>query len=300
MQAMILAAGLGSRLLPHTLVKPKPLFPVLNTPLLLLLVRRLQRLGFDYILVNCYHLHEQIEDALRDIAGVRVIVEDMPLETGGGLRNARQYMRDEPLLVTNGDIYHTIDLAKFYQDFAGSEQLVTLAVHDYPKFNTVAVSGNQVVGFDCQETGAKNLAFTGIHLIDPHILQGIVPGDKSSIINLYREMIAAGRAVHYTRVDGAFWTDIGTPDAYLALHEGLLTGSIPAWRELQWSGEPTVIHPEARLTGASRCQSWCSLGRIQAEAVSFDGVVAWDDVVLHKGECYANCILSPAVEQRTS
>ena len=70
MQAMILAAGLGTRLLPHTLIRPKPLFPILNQPLLLLTIKRLQMLGFDHIVVNCHHLREHIVGVLDGVQGV--------------------------------------------------------------------------------------------------------------------------------------------------------------------------------------------------------------------------------------
>ena len=113
---MILAAGLGTRLLPHTLIRPKPLFPVLNQPLLLATIRRLQNLGFDHIVVNCHHLRQQVATALNGIAGVILQEEEVILGTGGGLRRALNLFRDEPLLVSNGDIYHTIDFLRLYNE----------------------------------------------------------------------------------------------------------------------------------------------------------------------------------------
>ena len=110
MQAMILAAGFGTRLLPYTELRPKPLFPLLNKPLLLLTIERLQRAGFDHIVVNCHHLRDQIVDLLQDLRGVVVQQEDIILGTGGGLRLALNVFRNEPVLVTNGDIYHSVDL----------------------------------------------------------------------------------------------------------------------------------------------------------------------------------------------
>ena len=88
MQAMILAAGFGTRLLPYTRYLPKPLFPVLNTPLLSAVVRRLKNFGFSRIVVNCHHLGEKIIAALEDIDGVTIQFEEMILGTGGGLRRA--------------------------------------------------------------------------------------------------------------------------------------------------------------------------------------------------------------------
>ena len=80
MQAMILAAGFGTRLLPYTQYLPKPLFPVLNTPLLLATVKRLQSSGFAPIIVNCHHLGEQIVDCFQDIPGVIIQQENNLLD----------------------------------------------------------------------------------------------------------------------------------------------------------------------------------------------------------------------------
>ena len=139
MQAMILAAGFGTRLLPHTLIRPKPLFPILNQPLLLLTVKRLQNLGFDNIVVNCHHLREQVVSVLNGIPGVIVQEEEVILGTGGGLRTALSHFRDEPLLVTNGDIYHTVNMLGLYNHHVTRRNAVTLAMHNYPRFNNVMI-----------------------------------------------------------------------------------------------------------------------------------------------------------------
>ncbi len=136
MQAMILAAGFGTRLLPHTKIRPKPLFPVINTPLLLLTIDRLKHFGFSRIVVNCHYLREQIVQAVAEIPGVIVQEEEKILGTGGGLRQALTSLDEGPLLVTNGDIYHTIDLGQLYMYHGERGNAVTMAMHDYPRFNT--------------------------------------------------------------------------------------------------------------------------------------------------------------------
>ena len=175
MQAMILAAGFGTRLLPHTLLRPKPLFPLLNHPLLLLTIRRLQNAGCDHIVVNCHHLREQIVAALAGLPGVVVLEEETLLGTGGGLRGALAHLRDEPLLVTNGDIYHTVDFAGLYDRHLARRARVSLAVHDYPRFNTIRIAGDSIAGF-AAAPGEGSLAFTGLHVLDPEILETIAPG----------------------------------------------------------------------------------------------------------------------------
>lgn len=143
MQAMILAAGLGTRLLPYTQYRPKPLFPVINKPLLVCTVGMLQRFGAEKIVVNCHHLRDQIVEKMAGHEHVVIQEEETILGTGGGVRRAVKHLADEPLVLTNGDIYHEIDIQALYKQHQGSGAEVTLAMHEYPRFNTVDVEGGK-------------------------------------------------------------------------------------------------------------------------------------------------------------
>lgn len=288
MQAMILAAGLGTRLLPHSALRPKPLFPILNIPLLLLTIQRLQRAGCDHIIVNCHHLKEQVVEVLRNVSGVVIVEEEQILGTGGGLRNAMCHLRDEPLLVTNGDIYHTIDYRALYDRHVGQEGSVTLAMHDYPRFNTVQVKGDRVVEFTGQ-AGLLQLAFTGLQVLNPEILLQLRVGEYSCIIELYKKLISAGHILRVLRVDDCFWTDMGTPEDYLTLHAGLLRGIIPCWEELQGLvGSPFVVAQGAELADDCELVDWVSLGSVKVGGnVRLVRSVVWDDV-----EIPADCSLA--------
>lgn len=293
MQAMILAAGFGTRLLPHTLLRPKPLFPILNTPLLLLTIRRLQNVGCDHIVVNCHHLREQIMATLAGLPGVVVLEEEILLGTGGGLRGALAYLRDEPLLVTNGDIYHSIDFAALYSDHCRNRAKVSLAVHDYPRFNTVQVAGQRVLGF-ANDAVSPCLAFTGLHVIEPEILQDITPKKFSCILDLYKNMLAAGQEIAALPVDGSYWTDMGTPEDYLKLHAGLLKGSIPRWPEMVDLAEnPFLIAPGAKVADDLALEDWCCLGDVEVgHDVQLCRIVAWDNVKIEAGSRRTNTLLS--------
>ena len=291
MQAMILAAGFGTRLLPHTKVVPKPLFPLLNRPLLLLTVERLKNHGFDHILVNCHHLREQISEGLKDVAGVTVIEEEQILGTGGGLRNALPQMRDEPILITNGDIYHTIDFRKMYDDHCSAGRQVSLALHDFPRFNTVGVSGSRVGDFG---NGFDDvLAFTGIHVINPSILTDIEEGE-SCIIDHYRSLLKNGVELSVVRVDESYWTDMGTVEDYLDLHGGLLTGKVPCWKEISFGDNPCAIADKAELSGKTEIYDWCAVGAVKGKDVTIARSVIWDGITLTEGGCYEDQLITPA------
>ncbi|MEN8188730.1 MAG: sugar phosphate nucleotidyltransferase [Thermodesulfobacteriota bacterium] len=278
MQAMILAAGFGTRLLPYTRYRPKPLFPVLNHPLLLLTIHRLQRAGFDRIVVNCHYLAEQIIEAVTDIEGVIVQHEMSVLGTGGGLRMACEHFNDEPLLVTNGDIYHTVDYTKLYESHTQNSSPVTLGMHDYPRFNSVRADKGMVAGFD-REGDEKLLAFSGLHVLEPRILTAISPGIESCIIDCYRNLLP-DESIDIFRMDDCFWTDMGSLDDYLALHGGLLTGNIPLWDELENEAHDPFL-TRGQLEKEVRLEDWVCIGDARIGRRShLQRSVVWDGAEL--------------------
>lgn len=285
MQAMILAAGFGTRLLPYSAERPKPLFPILNTPLLLLTIERLQAIGCTKIIVNCHHLREQIVDAVKDIDGLVVQEEQTILGTGGGLAQARAtgLISDEPLLITNGDIYHTIDLAELYAVHCQSNHSVTMALHDYPRFNSLQVKDGEVLAFGYK--AEDGLAFTGLHVIDPKILDDIEPG-FSCIIDRYKKHLMGGHKIAIHRVDDFFWTDMGTPEDYLKLHADLIAGTVP-WQSAVAQG----VHRKGALEGV--VQDWaCVAGGVKVpRGTSLTRSVVWDGVIL-KEKQYQDTIVT--------
>jgi mannose-1-phosphate guanylyltransferase len=298
MQAMILAAGFGTRLLPHTLVRPKPLFPVLNKALLLVTIARLQRLGFDHIVVNCHHLREQIVAALSGLPGVVVQEEESILGTGGGLRRALAQLRDEPLLVCNGDIYHTVACDMLYQEHCRGGGKITLAMHYLPRFNSVVVADNRVLHF-AGERVADGLAFTGIHVLDPEILESLADHTYSCIIDHYRMLIRQHTSIAVSRCDNCFWSDMGTPDDYLALHQGLLTGNIPRWPELGEESGPFLVDSAASLSEGVRLLDWACIGRATiGQGAVLQGSVIWDGAEVAADSAVTGGIVTPAAEVR--
>lgn len=290
MQAMLLAAGFGTRLKPYTLSRPKPLFPVLNRPLLHRALDQLAAAGCERIIVNAHHLAPQIAAAVDAWAAARpgpgprlhLQTEAEILGTGGGLREALPRLADEPLLVVNGDIFHEIDLAALRKTHQAGGNAVTLALHDLPRFNTVHVAEDRVTGFgkaaDAPRPEETVLAFTGAQVVNPEIIARIPAGRFFHIIDLYQEMARSGNpedAVGFVRVDGAFWRDMGTPDDYMLLHRELLSPG-------EWRVEPT-----ARVAEGARFSGWGCVGAdaaIAADAV-LENCVVWDGARVPAGTC---------------
>ncbi len=288
MQAMILAAGFGTRLQPYTLVRPKVLFPVLNRPLLLATIERLQAAGCRRIVVNCHHLGEQIGAAVAGLDGVELQYEPAILGTGGSLAEAAGRLADEPLLVSNGDIYHTIDFRRLYEDHVRQAHLVTMAMHDCPRFNTVQTKGSRVTGFGAAAGTPGALAFTGVQVIEPRALATMDERRPLCIIEHYRSLIAAGTVINCVVLDDLQWSDIGTAEAYLRLHGDLLTGRTPRWQELASpASDGVLIDAKARLHPRCRIEPWACVGAARIEAgtviarsVVWDGAVVTDEIPL--------------------
>lgn len=298
MQAMLLAAGLGTRLRPYSLVRPKPLFPVLNRPLLLILLDMLSLAGCTRVVVNGHHLSSQVEEAVAGRKGLIFQHEPEILGTGGSLRRALPHFGDKPLLVMNGDIFHTIDLAALYAEHVQSGNRITMAMHDCPRFNTVGVRDGFVASFHSasgRDTDA-NLAFTGIHIVDPSIIRRIPDRRFFHIIDLYEELISQGEKIGCRRVDGALWQDIGTPEDYLELHALLLSGAIRQPLPVPVPARPWLVSSKARIKDGIDLSGWGCIGNADlGRNVRLHNCVVWDDAVIPDGTRLENAIVSPAV-----
>jgi len=294
MQAMILAAGFGTRLRPYSLERPKPLFPVLGAPLLLHTLGQLQAHGATRVLVNAHHLREQISGLLAGRDGVAVQLEEKELGTGGGLRLARDYFGRTPFLAVNGDIVHGFDLEMVYQEHLISGAMVTMVLHDCPRFNNVRELGGLVTGFSGPATaGERLLAFTGVQVINPEALSLIPEGIFYNSIDCYAELIRRGGGIRALVVSGRFWTDMGTPDDYLRLHEDLLVRRVmPGFFPGRGEG-PFFVAQGARLADGVSLAGWAAIGSgaVIGEGASLERVVLWDGAVVAPGTVAKDCII---------
>lgn len=204
MQAMIFAAGLGTRLKPLTDVMPKALVKVGGKPLIEHVVMRLRDAGFDRIVVNVHHFAGMITDYLERNAnfGTDIRISDetaMLLDTGGGIKQAAElFDADKPILIHNVDILSNVNTAEFYG--AGMANDATLLVSDrntkrYLLFN----NDMTLVGWTNVETGevrsphagldvsrCRKYAFSGIHVFSPRLfpLMETFP-EKFGIMDFY-------------------------------------------------------------------------------------------------------------------
>jgi len=284
--AMILAAGQGTRLRPHSIYRPKPLFPVLGRPLILHIIDLLRRAGFQRIIVNARYLARQIIDLLDPEPDIIIQEEVIELGTGGALRLAMDSFGPGPVLITNGDIYHNVDYGAVYDSHVAGGRDLTLLMHDYPRFNSVVVDNGELKFLRAEHhpPGATLLAYTGIQVLKPSILTDIKPGIFVDIIDYYQQYIKNGGFIRAAFTND-FWHDMGTAADYLALHARLLPAWNPpdGWRRLNKAG--FYVAADVKLGRKVRLHDWGIIGSgaVVGDDVHLQRVVVWDGAVIPAG-----------------
>lgn len=234
MDAMILAAGFGTRLRPLTLHTPKPLVEVDGVPMLERVARRLIAAGADRILVNVSHLSEQVEAYVADVdwrtpegEPVEVAVSDEPdgpLETGGGIKKAAAFFRrDAPFLVHNADILTDVDLGALFraQRDAADGRVATLAVAEARTDRALLFDDGGLAGYtldggepkrmrDAQGAG-RMVDFCGVQACGPALLDAVLARDEAtfSVMDVYLGLARDGARV------AAFDGTDATPNRFL-------------------------------------------------------------------------------------
>lgn len=291
MQAMVLAAGLGTRLRPLTYHLPKPLFPVLNTPLLKQVLDGLKTAGFERIIINTCHLADMLIAAVKGWGldqEIIIVKEPFPLGTGGALKNAFSYFKDGPILLVNSDVVTDIGLKAVFDFHCQRQSAATMVVHDHPLFNSIKITADgRVGGFGFGGRGA--LAFTGISVIEPRLVRSISDHFPNSLIDALVCAIDAGKEISALMADGIrrgyLWEDIGSVRGYLAAHEAIL----------RQSGEAVFAGADSRLRADSSIDGWCVLGdgvRI-GKGVVISRSVIWGGCAIEDGETLRDSIVTP-------
>jgi aminoglycoside/choline kinase family phosphotransferase/dTDP-glucose pyrophosphorylase len=227
MKALILAAGFGTRLAPYTDHTPKPLFPVAGRTLLDIIIRNLEAAGCESIIINTHHLHYKIDAFLNSqkySIPVKTLYEPVILGTGGAIKNAGDFWNNRPFIVINSDIFTNIDLLEVYRFHLGHNHPATLVLTDYEEFNNVLIGEDDyILGFENHRTNPLpstnkgnigRLAFTGIQVLNPEILDFIPANSFSNSIDVYRQMISCGKKIRAFNPENHSWNDLGTPGKY--------------------------------------------------------------------------------------
>jgi Nucleoside-diphosphate-sugar pyrophosphorylase involved in lipopolysaccharide biosynthesis/translation initiation factor 2B, gamma/epsilon subunits (eIF-2Bgamma/eIF-2Bepsilon) len=231
MKAMILAAGLGTRLKPFTDHHPKALAVVNQKTLLERNIRYLAAHGITDIIVNVHHFAEQILEFVEQHTFNNVTISlsderDTVLETGGGLKKASWFFDDKKdFVLMNVDILTTLNLTQMIEFHLQHKALATLAMSDRNSSRCLLWNyENQLCGWKNKANGEEKIAlysdhyseksFSGIHVINPAIFELITEEGKFSIIDSYLRLAPQHPIVGYDHT-GQLLLDVGKPESIL-------------------------------------------------------------------------------------
>jgi len=243
MRAMILAAGLGTRLRPFTNDRPKALVTINGRTLLEITLARLRSFGVRDVIVNAHHFAGQVIAYLQNNDfGMRIEIsnEEELLDTGGGLKKVARFFQQEnsgePFLVHNVDVLSSIDLLRMVQSHRDKQALATLAVRRRATSRQLLFDNQlQLCG---RKTGdqepelvravatSQALAFCGIHVLSPRIFQRMTEGGVFSIITSYLRLAGEGERIMAFRADEYYWRDVGRPESIQQATDEIMHGAL--------------------------------------------------------------------------
>lgn len=225
MKAMIFAAGKGTRLKPLTNNKPKALIEINNIPLLQYQILKLKKIGIREIIINTHHFHEQIEDFLLEHdnfdINITVSYEKILLETGGGLKNVKDFFNDDkPFLVHNVDIITDLNIMEMLDFHHKSNALATLAIRKrqssrYFLFDDqMSLCGwyapdKEIKISKTVDGNMEMFSFMGVHILSPKIFKYIHQKGKFSITETYLDLAKKEHIIKGYKDSLSFWMDVG-------------------------------------------------------------------------------------------
>jgi NDP-sugar pyrophosphorylase family protein len=245
MKAMILAAGLGTRLRPLTNDRPKALVEVGGRTMLEITLSRLREAGVNEVIVNLHHFADVVVEYLKTNHNfgmhIEVSREQVLLDTGGGLMKAAWFFGEPagPFILHNVDVISTIDLDSMLKSHTRFNPLATLAVQEretsrYLLFDERQQLCGRRAGHSGKLEAVRSaastdaLAFCGIHIISPRLLGMLTESGAFAIIDAYLRLAKAGEPILAFRADEFYWRDLGRPESVAQAARELLLPKVPA------------------------------------------------------------------------
>ena len=253
MKAMILAAGLGTRLRPLTNTQPKALLPVANRPLIHYTLLLLRRFGITDVVINLHHHGEKIVEALGDGSSLGMQIRYSPepkiLGTGGGIKQAHELLTGGTFLVINSDILIDLNIDKLVECHHRRRAAVSMVVradHEATHYGAIEVDTHERIRRILGRGGPaprtlRQFMFTGVHILEPRVFDFVPDTGFSSITDIYIKMLTHGEKLFAYVTKGA-WMDLGAPERYNEANRQLESGQLKLGYLRQWQplGLPSV------------------------------------------------------------
>ncbi len=296
MKAIVMAAGKGTRLLPLTATRPKPMIPILNEPILDHMLKSLKEAGIDEATVLVDYLSDRIlghlEDGSRLGMKVDYTLDNIARGTAGAVKNAASALHD-PFIVVSADVLTRIDFRKFVSAHSSTDAPITMAlssVRDPSQYGVAIMDDrNRVTRFlekPKKEEAFSNLVNAGMYMCDPHILDMIPEGVQFDFSRqLFPLMLSKGVAIGGHPFD-EYWNDVGIPSTYLGATRDMVEGRLESGQRTSAAvEEEDMMH--GRLVTGSDCSLAASVG-IDGFAVLGDNVTLGKNVTISHSVIYSN------------
>ena len=295
-QAFVLGAGLGTRLRPLTEDLPKPLIPIYQKPLITFVLDHLISVGVRSFVINTHHRPEPFRELFAKNNyrenPVKLVHEPKILGTGGGIKNAEPFLRDETFITYSGDLLTDIDVQQLIDEHFRAGNDVTVAVRETGLGKDVALEGNRVIDLTNRYGHPGRYDFAGIGVWNRSVFDRIPPGQHLSYIPVLAEWIGQGGKIGAVVADEGKWFNIGNRKEYLAVHRTIADENWqPAYvREADWPARVAAdakIDPSAHLSGFYSIGSGCEVG---ADA-TIEDTILWEGAKIASRSRVRNCIV---------
>jgi mannose-1-phosphate guanylyltransferase len=287
----VLCAGLGTRLRPYTGRWPKPAIPLLGRPLLSYALEQLRASGVTRLGINTFHLPEVMERTAKALWPHELFVSRESGEiqgTGGGIRGLREVLDADVSVVLNGDVLFELDLdavVAAHRKSGAAATMVLLPMPEGEKYNAVELDRSlrvrRIAGVGPGGPALSNWHFTGVHVLTRRVFEFMREGPHDINRDVYPKMIEAGLEVfgHIVPPPRPYWSDLGTPERYLATHQDLLFGQGGALSKLALVGMTKTAnhwaHPTAKLGNAKITgPAWFGAGAVVEDGVTIGSAVS--------------------------
>jgi len=305
MKAMILAAGVGSRLDPLTRNVPKPLVPIVNRPVMGYLLDLLKKHGFDEIVVNLHYLGDHIKKYFGDGSkwGVKILwsQEDQLWGDAGSLKRVEDFLKDDTFIVIGGDDLTDMDLTKLVKTHKEKKALATIAlslVDDPSEYGIVLMNeDSRITRFLEKPKGEvifSNTANTGVYVFEPGIFDLIPRGTFYLFGKQVFPLLLEQHLPIYGHLTASYWKDVGNLKIYQQTHIDVLAGrvdTVPPMKEVRkyvWMGDNVQIDETAEIGYP------VAIGnnvRILAGAKVLENTVIGDNCAVEEGATVKDSIL---------
>ncbi|MBM4240836.1 MAG: NDP-sugar synthase [Euryarchaeota archaeon] len=327
-KTVIMAGGKGTRLQPLTFIRPKPMIPLVNRPIMQYMIDRLRSSKFPNLIITLSYMADHMKRYFHDGSDLGVDIkystERWPLGTGGGVRKAKEHI-DDTFFVVSGDVLTDVDfnkLLKFHKKKGGLATLVLTHVDDPAHFGIAVLDDdNQITDYLEKPSPDKvfsNIANTGTYVFEPEIFDylDIRRGEVDFSKHVFPALIRENAGI-YGYVFPGYWNDVGRPESYLKATYDLLEQKFkhdPFGNKIDeeigrvgdiWVGKNVEIDKKARIEGpvviGDNCtmEEGCKISKgsvignnvLIKRNVNLDGAVIFSNNIIQENSFLNRCII---------